>query len=128
METLRKTEVYFDGACHLCSREITHYRKLDRANQIRFVDIAQSSFSATNEHLDPIAVNQKMHVRDTDGKLHTGVDAFLKLWEVLPGFENWIKVAKLPGMNPLLHVGYAVFARLRVYLPKRKPDACDFRS
>ncbi len=35
-----KTEVYFDGACPLCRREISLYRKLDKEGVISWVDVA----------------------------------------------------------------------------------------
>ncbi len=122
---LMKTKVYFDGACHLCSREIEHYRKHTAEAGLEFIDIAHPAFSARAEGLDPVRVNREMHVRDVNGKLHYGVDAFIELWRVMPGYARLSKIAKLPWINPFLQVGYHAFAKIRPYLPKKKGDYCD---
>ena len=31
--------LFYDGGCPLCRREIAHYRRLDRAGQIHWLDI-----------------------------------------------------------------------------------------
>jgi predicted DCC family thiol-disulfide oxidoreductase YuxK len=115
-----KTTIYFDGACHLCSREIEHYRKIDTAGRLDFVDIAAPSFNALEHQLDPIRVNEEMHVRDADGNLHIGVAAFIEIWRVLPAYQKWVPVATNSKVLPFLKLGYFVFAKIRPYLPKRK--------
>lgn len=120
-----KTKVYFDGACHLCSREMDHYRKKDTQNLFEFIDITAPSFSAAKEGLDPKQVNLEMHVRDSAGNLHTGVNAFIEIWRIMPGYEWMSKASSLPLIHPALKVGYFCFARLRPYLPKRKSNHCD---
>jgi predicted DCC family thiol-disulfide oxidoreductase YuxK len=112
--------IYFDGACHLCSREIEHYRRKDRKGEIRFVDISLPDFSAAAEGLDPIRVQQVMHVRTRDGRILTAVDAFLEIWKVIPGMQFLQRIASLRILRPFLDFGYHTFARLRPYLPKRK--------
>lgn len=116
--------IYFDGACPLCSREIAHYRKKDTAGRLRYVDIASPSFDAAAYGLDKDRVKKVMHVRLPDGKMVTGVDAFIAIWSELPGYGALAKLAHLPLVNPLLHVGYHIFAALRPYLPKRHRTDC----
>jgi len=111
--------IYFDGACPLCSREIAHYRKKDTAGRLRYVDIASPSFDAAAHGLDAKRVQKLMHVQLPDGKFATGVDAFIAIWNVLPGYEVMGKVAKLPLVKPLLHLAYRAFAAVRPHLPKR---------
>ena len=31
--------MFYDGGCPLCSREVAHYRRLDRRNNVSWVDI-----------------------------------------------------------------------------------------
>jgi predicted DCC family thiol-disulfide oxidoreductase YuxK len=119
--------VYFDGACPLCSREIEHYRHKDHEQRLRFVDISLPAFSAETEGLDPVRVQQVMHVRLPSGALVTGVDAFVEIWKVLPGFAALAKVASLPGIHLGLRVGYRGFAAIRPLLPKRKRECVDGR-
>jgi predicted DCC family thiol-disulfide oxidoreductase YuxK len=118
------TRVYFDGACYLCSREIEHYRSKDRERLLQFVDISDPAFSAANEGLDPLRVQQTMHVRDASGRLHQGVDAFLQIWRCIPGYRFIPGVARSPGVYQALRAGYFLFAKVRPYLPKKKRSAC----
>ncbi|MBC7397227.1 MAG: DUF393 domain-containing protein [Bdellovibrionales bacterium] len=120
-----KTKIYYDGACHLCSREMDHYRKHAKKAHLEFIDIAHPAFSASAEGLDPVKINRDMHVRDAKGNIHTGVDAFIELWRVMPGYAPFSKMAGLPVVNPILKAGYEVFSRIRPLLPKKKNNYCD---
>ena len=120
-----KTTVYFDGACYLCSAEIRHYEKKDKTGVLRLVDISSPEFQAETEGLDPVKVQQWMHVRDSRGQLRLGVDAFIAIWESLPQYR-WLSVlASMAIPNLLLRLGYVVFAKVRPYLPRRKTASCE---
>jgi predicted DCC family thiol-disulfide oxidoreductase YuxK len=124
--TVPQLTVYYDGACHLCSREIDHYRKVDRDGQLRLVDISAAEFRAEAVGLDAEQVQKVMHVRLADGTLATGLQAFIAIWQVLPGFGRLAKLAQAPVLNPLMRGGYRAFAAIRPYLPKRaRPDCPD---
>ena len=120
-----KLKVYFDGACQLCSREIEHYAKKDQKKEIQFIDISSPLFSAEAEGLDPIKVNQEIHIRDESGKDFTGVEGFILLWSVLPGYGFLSKFAAHSWIKPGLKIAYFIFARSRPYLPKRKANLCE---
>jgi predicted DCC family thiol-disulfide oxidoreductase YuxK len=115
--------VYFDGLCPLCSREIEVYRKKDLLKQIHFVDIMSPSFDAEAEGLDPKKVHDVFHVKTPDGRILTRVDAFAEIWKTLPGFGLLRWVAEQPTLRPALDLGYRVFAKVRPYLPRKKGDA-----
>lgn len=113
--------VYFDGACHLCSREVAHYQRIDLRGALAPVDIAAPDFDAAALGLDPVAVNRALHVRLPTGELRTGVDAFVEIWRRLPSYRWLARVASVPVLRPLLDTGYWVFARIiRPALPKRR--------
>ncbi len=57
-----RLQVFFDGACPLCSREVSHYKKRDLHNKIEWIDIAQPTFNAASFGLDPVA-RQRSHAR-----------------------------------------------------------------
>lgn len=113
-------QVYFDGLCPLCSREIDHYRKQKGSGEIQFVDITAPEFDADKLGLDPIRVHREMHVRKTDGSLAIGVDAFIAIWEKLPRYHFAAKLGKKAIPHALLSAGYFLFARVRPYLPRKK--------
>ena len=122
-ENAKKTTVFFDGACHLCSREVGLYERADTACKLNLVDISKPGFSAQAHGLDDAKVNKHMHVRGPEGELEVGVDAFVAIWEAL-GKYNWaVSAAKSPVLRPVMDVAYRAFARVRPYLPKRSADS-----
>lgn len=112
-------KVYFDGLCYLCSSEIAHYQKQLGAEAIKFIDITQPGFSAIEEGLDPILVHQIMHAKDSQGRIITGVAAFIAIWQVLPKYQRISRVAAFPPIFAMLKVAYRCFAMIRPLLPKR---------
>ena len=125
---MEKLKVYYDGLCHLCSREIRHYKKIKESNEhIDFIDITTPPFDALKEGLDPFEIHKVMHVRTPDGKVHTAVDAFIEIWKVFPKYRWAAKIAQTPVIKTILTLGYHAFAKVRPYLPKvkRKPADCE---
>ncbi len=120
-----KLKIYFDGLCHLCSREINHYRKQRGSDAMEFIDITASQFNAAGEGLDPIQVHREMHVRRADRTLAVGLDAFIAIWECLPRYRFAAKLASRPVPHSLLSFGYKVFSRIRPYLPRKKSECAD---
>lgn len=128
---MKNISVYYDGLCHLCSREIGHYRGMRGAESIRFVDITAGDFNALKEGVDPRAIHRVMHVKDVSGDLHTGVDAFLRIWAELPALRFFIPLARFGPVNLLLRAAYAGFARIRPLLPRKSCEAspyCETKS
>lgn len=116
--------LYFDGACHLCSREIETYRRQDRNHRLEFVDISLPNFDARSVGLDPVQVNKHFHVRLANGVIVTGADAFIEVWKILPQWRVMASLANRPWIRRLMQSSYAVFAEVRPLLPKRKADLC----
>jgi predicted DCC family thiol-disulfide oxidoreductase YuxK len=117
-----KVTVYYDGLCVLCSMEIEHYRKSRGADLIDFVDICAPGFDPALHGLDPKAVHRVMHVRLADGTLATKVDAFIAIWNTLPGYWLLAKLARVGLVRFFLKIGYQLFVRIRPYLPRRSSD------
>lgn len=123
METKQKLNIYFDGACPLCSREINHYRKKDSENKLNFIDISSSSFDAKAEGLDEKEANKYFHVKTPEGELLTGVPAFAAIWDTLGMWSVLSRFSKSFIGSNLMGLGYSVFAELRPYLPKS--ESCE---
>ena len=120
--------VFYDGQCPLCSREVAVYRRRDRENHLRFVDIAAPGFDAVRHGLDPLRVQEVMHVQTANGVVHTEVEAFIVIWQALPPSlltRTAIMVLRAPGMMMLAGVLYRAFARNRYRLTGRcTPTSC----
>jgi predicted DCC family thiol-disulfide oxidoreductase YuxK len=111
--------IYYDGLCHLCSREIEHYRKKAVGLPVTFVDITEPAFDPVAMGFDAKRVHKHLHARLGD-RLTIGVDAFLAIWEVIPGHRWLRRIVGCPGIYHLAKLGYMIFAEIRPYLPKRR--------
>jgi predicted DCC family thiol-disulfide oxidoreductase YuxK len=106
--------VFYDGACSLCQREIAHYRRLEKAEAVRWVDISRDQATLDAHGLTRADAMQRLHVRDAAGNWHIGAWAFVELWSYLPGYR-WLAAALRHSRTlPLLDRGYALFARWRL--------------
>ncbi len=116
---MARLQIFYDGGCHLCSREIAHYGKKAPPGSTEFVDITAATFDPVAEGFDPARVQRHMHAR-LDGTLFIGVDAFRAVWAVIPGFR-WLRwLTGLPVVYQATKVLYALFAWVRPWLPKRR--------
>jgi predicted DCC family thiol-disulfide oxidoreductase YuxK len=119
-----QVEVFFDGECPLCRREIEMLRRRDRSEQIRFTDIAAPAFNAAELGLDRQALTQRIHARLPDGHIIEGVEVFRRLYAAV-GFGGVVRLSRLPGVSQLFDAAYALFAKNRLRLTGRCADgAC----
>ena len=118
-----RLRVYYDGLCHLCSREIEHYRRLPVSEPIDFVDIMDPQFDPVAESLEPEEIRRQLHSRDESGRLFVGVATFLEIWKRIPRYRGLYLLARLPVAHQLLEAFYFLFVRIRPWLP-RKQGAC----
>jgi predicted DCC family thiol-disulfide oxidoreductase YuxK len=113
-------EVYYDGACPMCAREIAMLRRLDRAGRILFVDIAAPGFDAGSIGVAREALMARIHGRLPDGTLVDGVEVFRRLYTAV-GMAPLVALTRLPGVAHALDIAYDWFARRRLRLTGR----CD---
>jgi predicted DCC family thiol-disulfide oxidoreductase YuxK len=117
--------IFFDGLCVACSAEINHYRKLPGSESFDFIDITDSKFDAKKHGLDPFLVHKVMHVKDSDGRLHQGVDAFRAIWQKIPRYQFLYNLSEKRWVRSLLEIGYKGFVKIRPFLPRKKADCSD---
>jgi predicted DCC family thiol-disulfide oxidoreductase YuxK len=112
--------VFYDGACPLCAAEIAHYRALDGADAVAWVNVADPG-AALPEGVSRDALLARFHVADATGDVRSGAAAFVTLWAALPGWRWAARLARLPGVVPVLELGYRLFLKVRPLW--RKPIA-----
>lgn len=118
-------EVFYDGDCPLCMREIRMLMRKDRAGRIAFTDIAAPGFDAAALGTSYDALMARIHGRLPDGTWITGVEVFRQLYAAI-GFRRLVAVSRLPGLSHLLQLGYWLFAKNRLRLTGRCADgACE---
>lgn len=111
-------EVYFDGGCPLCLREINMLRRWDRGRRIRFTDIQAPEFPIASVGKSYNELMARIHGRLPDGSLIEGVEVFRRLYGAV-GFRWIVAVTRWPGISHLMNLGYRIFARNRLRLTGR---------
>jgi predicted DCC family thiol-disulfide oxidoreductase YuxK len=117
-------EVFYDGDCPFCRREINWLRRRDKAGAVQFTDIADPGFdpSSTGKTLEQLMA--RIHGRLPDGALVEGVEVFRQLYTAA-GFSGLVSLSRWPLVRNLLDVGYSLFARNRLRLAGRcKAGTC----
>jgi predicted DCC family thiol-disulfide oxidoreductase YuxK len=111
-------EVFYDGGCPLCRREMGLLQRWDRRRCIRFTDISALAFDpqAIGKTFDELMA--RMHGRLPDGTWLDGVEVFRRLYAAV-GFGPIVWLSRLPGVSHLLDFGYKIFARHRLRLTGR---------
>ena len=121
-------EVFFDGDCPLCCREIAMLRRWDRQERIQFTDITDAGFQCSSVGVDFETLMAEIHGRDAEGNLIRGVEVFRQLYEAV-GFGPLVAVSRWPLISGCLNVGYRIFAKNRLRFTGRcVGDACKVPS
>ena len=108
-----QVQVFFDGDCPLCVREITMLSKLDRKRRIFFTDIAAPEFDATVWGSTYAQLMASIRGRLPDGQWIDGVEVFRRLYGAV-GFAPLVWISRLAGIRHLLDLGYTHFAKNRL--------------
>src|SRR5262249_50658521 len=105
-------KVYYNSHCPVCRAGIeAQRRRMERAR-------TAAEWCDINEHPEALpeigagmeAVRERLHVREADGRIAVGAEAFAALARATPGQRRLGRLAGLPLVKPLLRLGYNVFA------------------
>lgn len=124
MMTTRKSwevEVFFDGACPLCRREIDLIRRLDSGGRVRTTDISAPDFDAGSLGVPSQTLMRTIHGRLPDGSWIRGVEVFRQLYGVV-GFRRLVALSRWPFIRGALDLAYRFFSRHRLRLTGRCDD------
>ena len=110
--------IYHDGSCPLCRAEIAHYRQQQGAEKLAFVDVSAIACEV-GPGLTARRAMGRFHIRLPDGSLRSGAAAFATIWTALPRWKWAAKVAAIPGMMPILELGYRMSLLVRPTLARR---------
>jgi predicted DCC family thiol-disulfide oxidoreductase YuxK len=113
-----EVEIFYDGECPLCAREVNMLRRLDRRTRILLTDIAAPGFDASALGLTQAALMDSIHGRLPDGRLIEGVEVFRRAYQAI-GLRPLVALTRLPGVRQSLDAAYRVFAKNRLRLTGR---------
>ncbi len=123
-----KIEVFFDGACPLCKREIALVRWADeRRNDppaIKLTDIAADDFNPADYDRTLMDFHEEILGRTPSGEWLSGVEVFRRIYAAIG--LGWLAApTRWALLRPLTEWGYSVFARNRIRWTGRcKDDLC----
>lgn len=120
-------EVFFDGECPLCVREIRMLQRLDRRGRIRFTDIAAPTFDASTVDVAHEQLMARIHGRDLaqpGAPLIEGVEVFRRLYAAV-GLGPLVRLTRAPGVRHALDRGYDWFAKHRLWLTGRSSEEAE---
>lgn len=114
-EGAKAAEVFYDGACPICRREIALYRGMaDERVDWRDVSAdAETTGSIESSGLSREELLARFHVRRRNGDLVSGFPAFMAVWRASPRLA-WL--GRLFDRQPFHWLGdrlYALFLRVR---------------
>ncbi len=101
-------KVLFNDSCKICSREISHYKSLNPC-QIKWVDINDVSLSTKMSGKSHRELLRRLHVID-DGRIYSGVKAFIIMWGKIPKYRWVSKLVAIPGIYQLSVIIYEIIA------------------
>jgi predicted DCC family thiol-disulfide oxidoreductase YuxK len=106
-------KIYYDGGCPICSREIAFYKARPGADNFIWVDVSSAGPTDLGEGLTREQAMARMHVREADGTLLSGAEAFGAMWRQMPGFKGlgWLLV--MPPFGAIAEFGYRIFLVFR---------------
>lgn len=111
-------EVFFDGDCPLCQREIAWIMRRNGAEKIRFTDIAAPGFEPHRIGITQAQLMAEIHGRLPDGSWIAGVEVFRRIYGAL-GHTWLVAISRLPIMRSAIELAYRWFARYRLRLTGR---------
>ena len=108
-----QTQVFYDGGCPVCSREIAAYQNRPGSEAFEWVDIQCSDSGRLGPGLTHEQALARMHVRTPDGTLLSGAAAFGAIWSRLPGFRWLGRLVSIPPLSGVAELAYRGFVVVR---------------
>ncbi len=120
LDTSSTFEVFYDGDCPLCIKEIRLLQWMDRKKRrICFTDIAAPTFDAHNDTgKDQHELMAEIYGRLPSGELVTGMEVFRQLYGSV-GLGLLFAPTAWPGLRPVFDAAYRCFARNRLRITGR---------
>ena len=105
-------EVFFDGKCGHCSKEIAYYQNIAPSGIFAWTDIATDASPLAAHQISQADALRHLHVRDAAGDWHIGAAAFLVIWQQL---RYWRFLAVLVGLPIIRQIAAMVYNRFADY-------------
>lgn len=105
--------ILFDGHCALCRASVARVRRFDSRGRIELLDLHKPSVSQRYPKIDRQEAMRWMLAVDSQGRIHSGADAWARIGLLLPGWKFVAWILLVPGIRLLAKKIYAWIARNR---------------
>ena len=97
-----KLVVFYDGSCPTCIKDRRWYEKLagKTGESVEWLDITGRDDELRSEGIDPYRALRELHVKDTQGRIHREMDAYILLMSRVPGLKPLAWLIGLPLIRP----------------------------
>lgn len=121
-------EVFYDGDCPVCRWEVRLYDRMDQRGAVLWTDIGALAPDDLPPGKTQADLLGRFHVRDVATQDHggpqepwfIGVDAFARIWRVLPGLRYIAGLFRVPGIRQLTMVAYRLFLKWQGWHRRRR--------
>jgi predicted DCC family thiol-disulfide oxidoreductase YuxK len=105
--------VLYDGSCTFCTTSAARVAHFDRRRQIELLDLHEPSVSQRFPQVDRDIAMRWMQAVDSRGQVFSGVDAWARIGQLLPGWNLVAWLLRVPGIHWLAAKIYGWIARNR---------------
>lgn len=105
--------VLFDGQCALCRASADRLRRADRRHALALLDLNDPAVLGRFPQVDPARARALMQAVDAQGRVFSGVDAWILAARELPRWRWLPPLLRLPGVHGFAARVYAWVARNR---------------
>lgn len=117
--------VLYDGQCALCRASVARAQRFSRDDAIEFLDLHAPEAATRFPQVDRAQAMAAMTVVDPRGRTFGGVDAWIQITSLFPGWRAAGFLLRVPGIHFLAARVYAWIARNRY---RWNRDACSGAS
>jgi predicted DCC family thiol-disulfide oxidoreductase YuxK len=105
---LQPQKILYDPACPVCDMEMRRYCNAATRSGLRwlFADVAASSGIMEQCRIDSDTARRRVYLIDAAGRMHSGIDALMRIWAALPRWRVLAIILSLPGVRQLANLLY----------------------
>jgi uncharacterized protein len=100
--------IYYNGECPVCRTEMEHYADVCATSRpdLRFVDSTKQPNEFANCGLSREHLERRVYLKDSEGRILSGMPAIIALWLKMPGYAWLAKTFSLPLLRQTTAVLY----------------------
>ena len=107
--------VYYDGACPLCQREISWFKRQAGGEKIQWIDVSCLNTETILPGLSRSDALKRFYVRLSDGSIVSGSKAFISVWKVINRLKPFGRILDQNIILFVLEKFYNGFLRIRPF-------------